>query len=408
MSKRSSKNGSLTRFYLCFMVVGILTTIVVTASIPRTVEKVEHLPSSKKFAHLIGKYPSTLHCPCSQMSIAYETFVFARVEFHQVCSSQFIQQSWIDVVFAEQNRSATSIDDHRRMLSFFWQVIADYCDISKSVWVNTLTAFGGSHMLSSEAVAENVVRSQAEASLDDQKQLAQTAFARNSLLIRRIVSGNRITSGMGTNFYRKYLNRSMKSQNSLRMTPRTFGNCSCLKMEGCPHAATMVHADGHLIEVPGMIADCLMMDGTLASTLECYHERACLSLLHQQLSSDIKPLLPSSNKYFLENATVKMLMDDMMIDELFVEIRFDLYYSQCNPAYCTYSFSRRFDLLYMITTIIGIFDWLSLGLHMIAPMIVTVILRHKNRVAPSIATVSTNIPQPKQRKFNYYSTNTEM
>jgi hypothetical protein len=50
-----------------------------------------------------SKCPNALYCPCSKVGIAYDTFVTINVTFHQVCSSQFIEQTWIDVLFSKQN-----------------------------------------------------------------------------------------------------------------------------------------------------------------------------------------------------------------------------------------------------------------------------------------------------------------
>ncbi len=61
----------------------------------------------------------------------------------------------------------------------------------------------------------------------------------------------------------------------------------------------------------------------------------------------------------MENSTVEMILNQIMIDEITSDIQFDLFYSQCNPAYCSYSYTHRFDALFIITTIIGIFGGLS-------------------------------------------------
>ena len=269
---------------------------------------------------------------------------------------------------------------------------------------DAMTSFGGSHLLTPTAAAEDVVRSQAETTLNDQKALARTTFARYLVLIRRVIAGNQIASALTSNFYPKYLAQLSDRQTSVRMVPRTYNGCSCLKIEGCPHPAIIDDRDGHAVTVAGMVADWLMMDGVLGSTLECYYNRTCVSLLHHDVPTDIKPLLTSLDEYFSENSNVQMLMDEIMIASMTSEVRFESYYSQCNPAYCAYFYERRFDLLYIFTRVIGTFDWLALASRLLAPLIVSVILYRKNRISPDIATVSTHIPLANRRKLTSCST----
>lgn len=70
----------------------------------------------------------------------------------------------------------------------------------------------------------------------------------------------------------------------------------------------------------------------------------------------------------------------MMIEEIINGIHFDLFYSQCHPAYCTYSYTHRFDVLFVITTVIGIFGAVSFLLRFIAPYVAKMIFKKKNRV----------------------------
>jgi hypothetical protein len=163
-----------------------------------------------------------------------------------------------------------------------------------------------------------------------------------------------------------------------------FNNCSCLSVKGCSRPATSNGSDGHLVTIPGMIMDCLIVDATLASTLQCYYNQTCLSLLHQLLPTDIQVMSNRSNKHFSIHSTIQMLSDKMMIDEITSNTRFDLYYYQCNPAYCSYSYTRRFDVLFIFTTIIGIFGGLSFVIRLIAPFIAAAILRRKNRAVPPV------------------------
>lgn len=97
-----------TRIYVFVLISFIMIIVLATAFYPRTVTSIEYSPSSTRFAKLIEDHPSTLHCPCSKFSISYGTFVQIQINFHQVCSSHFIEQTWIDQVFALHNQLSSS------------------------------------------------------------------------------------------------------------------------------------------------------------------------------------------------------------------------------------------------------------------------------------------------------------
>jgi hypothetical protein len=354
-----------------------------------------------RFSQLAHAYPNTLHCPCSKFGITYNTFVTTQVNFHQVCSSQFIQQKWINMLFTNENISINSIDDFRVTLSFFWQTIAGLCVVSNRSWDDVVASFGATRILTSTAMAEKFVRSQTQAALRNQIALSKATLIRNILAVRRITSGNKIVSALQTNFYLRFPPEHLGPWKSPKMTPRMFNNCSCLNIEGCPRPATINDSYGHIVTVPGMMMDCLIVDATLASTLECYYNQTCLSLLHGLLSINIQPLSNSSNKYFSIHSTVQTLLNEIMIDETISDIRFDSYYSQCNPAFCSYSYTHRFDILFIFTTIIGIAGVLSLTIRLIAPLIVAAILRSKNRVLPIENEPHVISPQQNRRKSEF-------
>ena len=386
-----------TRLYVCSLALVVLIIAIVATFLLRTVNNTEYSPSITRFSYLVNKYPATLYCPCSTIGIAYDRFVTTHARFHQVCSSYFVQQTWIDLVFTPRDNTSLDADDFRTSLSFFWQVIAGLCNISNTTWYDVVATFNATLTFNPVAVTEQTVRMAAETSLNNAISLAQTRLSRKLLGIQRMMSGNQIVSALATNFHLRYPPDNAASP---RMSPRVYGNCSCLRSQGCPHSATTFDTDGHLVTIPGMVADCFVMDGTLASTLECYYNQSCLSLLHPSFPVLIQPLVMNSNKHFTIKSTVEMLLKQIMIDEVISNVRFDLYYSECNPTYCFYSYTHRFDVLFIVTTIIGIYGSVSLVLQIVAPLVAAVILRWKKK--HKATNNQLHVATPQRRKCEFY------
>ncbi|CAF3668416.1 unnamed protein product [Rotaria sp. Silwood1] len=251
------------------------------------------------FVYLAKKYPNTLQCRCSQIGITYGSFVKVHVDFHQVCSSKFITEEWIDSIFVENKTSSSTESDIRFYLSFFWQAIAGFCVVSKSTWTDAATSFGASRILSPMAVTEEVLHRQAQGDLNNHISSAQATFAQILLVIRRIMSGNQFVSALGTNFYLHYPPSNFGDWYHPKMLPVVSENCSCLSITGCPRPAVIRDSQDQLIVVPGMIIDCYIVDSTLGSTLECYYDLACFRFLHNSSIETGSLLSNDFNNHFL-------------------------------------------------------------------------------------------------------------
>ena len=186
--------------------------------------------------------------------------------------------------------------------------------------------------------------------------LAQATLNHDLLAIRRSITGNQLVSVLMTNFYLRRPPTHVDDSNVLKMTLRRFDNCSCLNNKGCPRSAIVVidKTRGRSVSAPGMVVDCLMVDGTLASTLECYYQSTCFSLLHPSSSIDIPLLSNGTNTHFSVNDTIQVLLNGMMIDEVVTDIDLNLFYSECNPGSCSYSYSQRLNFLYSLMTLLQV------------------------------------------------------
>ncbi|CAF1552638.1 unnamed protein product [Adineta ricciae] len=362
-----------TRIYIILYVLTVFGIGLFAAFSPQLINDVIYFPTNLQFNKLMRKYSTTIQCLCSKIGIAYETFVHVDVQFHQVCSSRFVQKTWIDSIMQQQYQQSNI----RYHLAYFWQIIADFCHISNQTWIDVIINFGQSYILSPMALNEQVVQSQTKMALYNSISLAKTILKRDLLVIQRTTIENQFISGLTTNFYLGYLSNISQSSHDPQMIPRIYNNCSCLNRHGCPHPLVINTNSNN--SIPGMIADCYMTDATLRSTLECYYNSTCFSQLHEQSNVEVELLSSKANKYFLTNSTVQMLIDDIMIDDLNIKILFELFYQQCRPARCFYSYTKYFSLIDIITTIIGMFGPSAFILKLLMHFIVKFLLRDKSQ-----------------------------
>ncbi|CAF1515849.1 unnamed protein product [Rotaria sordida] len=91
--------------------------------------------------------------------------------------------------------------------------------------------------------------------------------------------------------------------------------------------------------------------------------------------SFVKPL---SSSHFEQNTTVNDLFHQLFIESWNPMINFTGYFHICSPNSCTYSYNRRFNLFYIIVTIISLFGGLKTILYFSTPVLVIFIRRIQN------------------------------
>ena len=91
------------------------------------------------------------------------------------------------------------------------------------------------------------------------------------------------------------------------------------------------------------------------------------------------------------NATVQSLVNELFIDQWKTNVTYERYYAACEPLSCSYLINERGNLLYVISTTVGLFGGLSVVLKLIIPTIIKirqhVIMRYRRRVQPAVSVI---------------------
>ncbi|CAF4174600.1 unnamed protein product, partial [Adineta steineri] len=84
------------------------------------------------FNQLYVKYPETLKCTCSNVTLPYETFVSHKITFHPVCSSIFVTEKWIKALYFS-NASQYGAPDFRTIANSQFELLAKFCLLSGQI-----------------------------------------------------------------------------------------------------------------------------------------------------------------------------------------------------------------------------------------------------------------------------------
>ncbi|CAF2807961.1 unnamed protein product [Rotaria sp. Silwood2] len=369
-----------TRLFVCSLFILMSSTIIYTALLSSTINVTVYNPSENKFREIYEKYPNTYTCPCSHVSVQYNKFAHFQITFHEVCKSEFISQEWIDTSYSA-NVSFIPPNDIRTILSHFWTFVRSFCALANVNVIDASNQFNSTNLVSRFVQPQHLIETKANATLALALNSTLNNLKRNLLLTREIILSNGLLSSLATNFffYISFLEQSpFYSSIDIGINATSFPDgCSCEKSNGCSRSAVIFesNATSHSIKVPGMMFDCLPLDGALASSLKCFYDSSCLSLIQNVSLTNMRPSLLSNHSRFKHNTTLMTLVDELMIEELIMTVVFSSYYSICNPKYCTYSYTHKFDILFMITFTTGAFGGVSILLRFIAPLMIKLIFK---------------------------------
>lgn len=162
--------------------------------------------------------------------------------------------------------------------------------------------------------------------------------------------------------------------------------------------------------IPGLRVGCTPYYALAQSTLECLFDSACINTTAYWISrlpssSWPKPLNSSLLSKYSISEQVQTIYDQMMTDQWEIAKTFSNYYAICAPVECTYTYIARFDLLYLITMLVGLFGGLTIALRSVSPFLVQLFFHsralytkcweqrcQRSRVHPSVATNDLRAP----------------
>lgn len=340
-------------------------------------------PSINDYRNLNSIHSSTLACPCSKLAVPYKSLLTLEPVFHPICSSDFISNEWLLYMYREIPNIYDPIELRAVGYTYF-QLLRTICHSSKRVIDSALrTKLTSQTLISSSGhvLTYESVHIQANAFIKDF--VASIANKQQSLyrLLLAVIEGNHVWSALGTNAMAQYsptgqfiaINRHYDLWTD---TLSTRGSCRCEADYTCNTKLFLYNNTYETVEnplrvaigqiraipIPGFRAGCTPLRSLLQSSSECFANATCLNMILTPLSqSGLKfdTFVINSSNNSSTKTIIDVLASNLMIIDWIIEIDYLKYFEACRPLICSYLYTERFNIFYIVTTIVGLLGGLT-------------------------------------------------
>ena len=122
-------------------------------------------PSSSTYEELQRLYFDTLRCPCTRTNILYQAFVSSSPVFHQVCSSDFVTDRWLEIL--SKSYTIEDISDWRNRAFPQFQLLTNLCRFATQTVNDNIHRFLTRSLITSNAITQSDFENQMNATLEE-------------------------------------------------------------------------------------------------------------------------------------------------------------------------------------------------------------------------------------------------
>lgn len=354
-----------TRLYYLLLLIALFILIIYTSLISQRHNEDIKISSFEFYQIVQNAYPSTsIDCPCTQISFDFSTFYQLEPVFHQICSSDFIGDNWLNNLFVQyklQNASDTNPQTFIGTAFAYFQSLRLMCDLTKQAVLDAESLFLSRQMVTSSMLNEKLFDEQTITYLNSFKSTVSNNFIEILQTLLGMAQGNGLISGYATNW--GVFLPNMTKDATIYTKARIYGDCNCAVSSACTQSS--------IPYVPGFVVGCLPLESFLRSTFECLYNQTCVTMISSYVSAAVIPrALDKTKSRFNSTQLTNDIVEQMFIESWSYNISYEDFFRQCFPKACSYTSIQRSNILYVITTILSLYGGLTVLLKVLIPFLV--------------------------------------
>jgi hypothetical protein len=344
-------------------------------------------PSLSVYLSHYEKYAETLTCPCSNLAIAQQEFISLSPTFHQICESDFVKSNWLSYLNAASTYRLSS--DFRVTGGVLFQILTSFCHLAQDAINKSLPEFYSTRFISTNVVSEELLNNQIQSNIEFYLLTTANEFVSSFDFVRNATFVNGLVSGLLTNFdfqiapYNPNLLGYL--MNKISKSYKGLDWCDCVSTPTCV-SPSVIHDNitGDVIfVVPGLYTGCLLVEAMRQSNLQCLYNQTCLNQIHKYIQSSMPFNATALNTFipsrYNTSTNIGEILSNLMVELWIRNISYPAYYDQCQSIQCTYTKVGKNSVIYIITTLLGLFGGLFKSLYFLTPIIVKIIRRRRGK-----------------------------
>ena len=355
-----------------------------------TVMTITH-PDLQQYQRLFSKYPRTLTCPCSQISVSFDSFTLINYSRHHICNSFFVTDEWT-AVFGYSG-APILFPDFRVIGRQQFQGLQSLCQLAEESIQTGLVQFYSNSYVNALTTSNELLLSQMIATIQEFISSTTSNFLLSLRKISNTTHANALLPAAMTNYRMIRINTS----SFVHMDSLSYdNNCSCSSSSACTSSAFIYTSDDFLSKwyVPGFYIGCFILETLRQSRLECLYNATCLNQLRSHLSSTVStnlvPLDPALLKRFTPQTLIGVIVDALMVEEWHWSISHDDYYNACKPKECSYTLNARKGAISIVTMLLGLIGGLVTALKIVVPRLTAIVFKCIGRYKTNVVYISTD------------------
>ena len=222
-------------------------------------------------------------------------------------------------------------------------------------------AFLQTSVLSSQMPNIDLFYLNTNSTLNDFKKSLSNNFIHNLQMFRGLTQGNGLVSVYATNGD-LFLLQNLTADQTIYMKFQSYGECDCGLTASC--------VQNSIPYIPGYVIGCLPLESFLRSTFECLYDQICVDQMSSYVNSSYFPKsLVNFNSRFAKNTTISDIVEEMFIESWFNNVSYENFFEECQPNSCSYTITERYNVIYVITTLLGLYGGITILLKLIVPRV---------------------------------------
>jgi hypothetical protein len=230
-----------------------------------------------------GRSPvSKFECLCQTLSITHSTYIHQlEPSFHEVCSSNIVNNEWIQTLFESYiTLDFSPVDAYTFKGTAFahYQALAVICNLVKEAVDDARTLFLNSIFIASQVVDQDQFEQDTMKDIEQFQQTLPNNFINALNLVRLLNQANGIVSVYSTNWRMMPVSNVSEMGNMISYDAQYYEQCNCATTATCHQ----------LIDnsIPGYMVGCVPLESMLQSTIECHYNLSCIQSLYSYITGE--------------------------------------------------------------------------------------------------------------------------